>query len=153
MNDGNIYLTTSMDCTAKLWSRTERLPLVSFEERSDYILNCDWSPSHPALFATVDLGGHLDIWNLIMNSEVPTASTILNNEASPNCCKFEKKGSHIAVGDDSGRTRIFAINDKIALARGEEWTVFEQQLRQLKDAAVREQKTDSLMRDFAFSDI
>lgn len=31
--------------------------------------------------------------------------------------------------------------------------MLEQQLRQLKDAAFREQKTDSLMRDFAFSDI
>ncbi|KAM3188272.1 hypothetical protein ACTXT7_000588 [Hymenolepis weldensis] len=153
LNDRNIYLTTSMDCTAKLWSRNERLPLVSFEERSDYILNCDWSPSHPALFATVDLSGQLDIWNLNMNSEVPTASTVLSNEAAPNCCKFEKKGSHIAVGDDSGRTRIFAINDKIALPRGDEWTMLEQQLRQLKDAAFREQKNDSLMRDFAFSDI
>lgn len=31
--------------------------------------------------------------------------------------------------------------------------MFEQQLSQLKDASAREQKTDSLMRDFAFSDI
>ena len=65
-----VYLTTSMDCTAKLWLENESAPLVSFDERSDYLLDCDWSPSHPALFATVDLSGHLDIWNLSLNSEV-----------------------------------------------------------------------------------
>ena len=42
---------------------------------------------------------------------MPTASTVLNNEAVPNCCKFERKGSRIVVGDDSGRIRIFTIND------------------------------------------
>ncbi|VDM26405.1 unnamed protein product [Hydatigera taeniaeformis] len=70
LNDPNIYLTTSMDCTAKVWSRLESHPLVSFEDRNDYLLHCDWSPSHPALFATVAMSGHLDIWNLNINSEV-----------------------------------------------------------------------------------
>ncbi|KAL5104998.1 Dynein cytoplasmic 1 intermediate chain 2a [Taenia crassiceps] len=153
LNDANLYLTTSMDCTAKVWSRMEKHPLVSFEDRNDYLLHCDWSPSHPALFATVAMSGHLDIWNLNMNSEVPTASTVLSNDAAPNCCKFERKGSHIAVGDDSGRIRIFAINDKIASPRADEWTVLEQHIQQLTETARREEKTDSMMREFDFSDL
>ncbi|VDK21614.1 unnamed protein product, partial [Taenia asiatica] len=153
LNDPNIYLTTSMDCTAKVWSRMEKHPLVSFEDRNDYLLHCDWSPSHPALFATVALTGHLDIWNLNMNREVPTASTVLSNDAAPNCCKFERKGSHIVVGDDSGRIRIFAINDKIASPRTEDWTVLTQHIQQLMEIAKQEEKTDSMMREFDFSDL
>lgn len=153
LNDANIYLTTSMDCTAKVWSRMESHPLVSFADRNDYLLHCDWSPSHPALFATVAMSGHLDIWNLNMNSEVPTASTVLSNDAAPNCCKFERKGTHIVVGDDYGRIRVFAINDKIASPRTDEWTVFEKHIQQLTETARQDEKTDSMMHDFDFSDL
>uniref|UniRef100_A0A5K3FCZ1 WD_REPEATS_REGION domain-containing protein n=1 Tax=Mesocestoides corti TaxID=53468 RepID=A0A5K3FCZ1_MESCO len=111
LNDTSLYLTASMDCTVKLWSRGKPEPLVTFDDRNEYYLDSDWSPYHPALFATVDLGGHLDIWNLNMNSEVPTTSTVLSENAIPNCCKFETKGSHIAVGDDGGKVRVFTIND------------------------------------------
>lgn len=54
----------------------EKHPLMSFEDRNDYLLHCDWSPSHPALFATVAMTGHLDIWNLNMNSEVSVAADL-----------------------------------------------------------------------------
>ncbi len=84
LNDASLFLTTSMDCTVKLWTKREKFPLISFEDRSEYFLDCDWSPSHPALFATVDLGGHLDIWNLNMNSEVSSQSLLstLNSHVS-----------------------------------------------------------------------
>lgn len=31
-----------------------------------------WSPTHPALFACVDLAGRLDLWNLNNDTEVHT---------------------------------------------------------------------------------
>ena len=49
----------------------ENRPLHSFEDFSDYVYDTKWSPIHPALFATVDGMGRLDIWNLNNDIEVP----------------------------------------------------------------------------------
>lgn len=52
----------------------ESKPLHSFEDNSDYILDAKWSPIHPALFATVDCNGRLDMWNLNNDTEVKSSS-------------------------------------------------------------------------------
>ena len=42
----------------------------SFEDNSDYVYDVRWSPIHPALFASVDGEGRLDLWNLNSETEV-----------------------------------------------------------------------------------
>ena len=42
----------------------------SFEDNSDYVYDAQWSPIHPALFATCDGTGRLDMWNLNNDTEV-----------------------------------------------------------------------------------
>jgi dynein intermediate chain len=42
----------------------ENRPLYSFEDNGDYVYDVAWSPVHPALFATVDGTGRLDLWDL-----------------------------------------------------------------------------------------
>ena len=42
----------------------------SFEDNSDYVYDVQWSPIHPALFASVDGMGRLDLWNLNTDTEV-----------------------------------------------------------------------------------
>ncbi|KAH8868822.1 Cytoplasmic dynein 1 intermediate chain [Schistosoma japonicum] len=64
-----LFLTTSLDWSVKLWSVKETRLICSFEEASDYVFDAHWSPIHPALFATVDCTGRLDLWNLNQNSE------------------------------------------------------------------------------------
>lgn len=49
-------------------------PLYSFEDSCDYVYDAMWSPTHPALFACVDLAGRLDLWNLNNDTEVQTHS-------------------------------------------------------------------------------
>lgn len=44
--------------------------LHSFEDNSDYVYDVQWSPIHPALFASVDGDGRLDLWNLNNETEV-----------------------------------------------------------------------------------
>ena len=48
----------------------EQRPMHSFEDNSDYVYDARWSPVHPALFATVDGNGRLDLWNLNNDTEV-----------------------------------------------------------------------------------
>lgn len=44
--------------------------LYSFEDNGDYVYDTQWSPIHPALFASVDGMGKLDLWNLNHDTEV-----------------------------------------------------------------------------------
>jgi WD40 repeat protein len=60
----HLVLTSSFDWTVKLWSVKENRPLYSFEDNGDYVYDVAWSPVHPALFATVDGTGRLDLWDL-----------------------------------------------------------------------------------------
>lgn len=45
-------------------------PLCSFDGNSDFIYDVQWSPSHPALFASIDGSGRLDFWNINQDMEV-----------------------------------------------------------------------------------
>lgn len=87
----------------------ENRPLHSFEDNSDYVYDVRWSPVHPALFATVDGMGRLDLWNLNKDTEVPTASTRVGGNMALNKCLWHSSGHHIAVGDDMGTIHIYDV--------------------------------------------
>lgn len=53
-------------------------PLYSFEDNVDNIYDVMWSPVHPAVFATVDGMGRLDIWNLNKDTDVSKFKAIKN---------------------------------------------------------------------------
>jgi dynein intermediate chain len=82
----DLFLSTSMDWTTRLWrvkggvagasgrpssSASGSLrPLHTCEEATDYVYDARWHPLHPALFAQVDGSGHLDLFNLNVDAEV-----------------------------------------------------------------------------------
>lgn len=43
----------------------------------DSVYDVAWSPTHPALFASVDGTGRLDLWNLNQDTEAPIVSTLV----------------------------------------------------------------------------
>ena len=45
-------------------------PLYSFDNANDYIFDVKWSPIHPAVFASVDAMGKIDVWNINTDTEV-----------------------------------------------------------------------------------
>lgn len=66
-----LFVTTGMDCSVRLWSVRDSpaYPLLAFEDRNEYFVDCDASPIHPALFATIDLSNCLDLWSLNTDHE------------------------------------------------------------------------------------
>jgi dynein intermediate chain len=46
--------------------------IYSFEEASDYVYDVQWSPTHPAVFASVDGQSRLCVWNLNEDTEACT---------------------------------------------------------------------------------
>lgn len=115
----HLFLTSSIDWTVKLWDTKESEPMYSFESNGDYIYDVKWSPNNPALFATADGDGRVDIWNLANDSELPTASTHVepvafgDSRVQPSLNKliWTPSGNQIVVGDDVGRVHVYDIGD------------------------------------------
>jgi len=105
----HLFLTSSLDWTIKLWSLKENKPLYSFEHNGDYVYDVAWSPTHPALFAAVDDSGRLDLWNLNQDTEVPTASVIVDGCPALNRVSWTPSGLHVTVGDDTGKIWVYDV--------------------------------------------
>ncbi|XP_076653253.1 cytoplasmic dynein 1 intermediate chain short wing isoform X20 [Halictus rubicundus] len=131
----HLFLTSSIDWTIKLWSLKENKPLYSFEHNGDYVYDVAWSPTHPALFAAVDDSGRLDLWNLNQDTEVPTASIMIDGCPALNRVSWTPSGLHVTVGDDTGKIWVYDVAEHLAHPRIDEWNKFlytQQELRNNK---------------------
>uniref|UniRef100_A0A4W6FVN1 Dynein cytoplasmic 1 intermediate chain 2 n=1 Tax=Lates calcarifer TaxID=8187 RepID=A0A4W6FVN1_LATCA len=129
----HLFVTSSFDWTVKLWSTKNNKPLYSFEDNSDYVYDVMWSPTHPALFACVDGVGHLDLWNLNNDTEVPTASVTVEGNPALNRVRWAHSGREIAVGDSDGRIRVYDVGEQTAVPRNDEWTRFVRTLAEINE--------------------
>ncbi|MCI4374170.1 hypothetical protein PGIGA_G00003180 [Pangasianodon gigas] len=127
----NLFTTSSFDWTAKLWSTKNNKPLYSFEDNVDYVYDVMWSPMHPAVFATVDGVGRLDIWNLNKDTEVPTASVTVEGSCALNRVRWASGGREVAAGDSEGRVWIYDVGEQLAVPHSEDWSRLAQVLMEI----------------------
>ncbi|XP_053478192.1 cytoplasmic dynein 1 intermediate chain 1 isoform X2 [Ictalurus furcatus] len=128
----NLFTTSSFDWTAKLWSTKHNKPLYSFEDSVDYVYDVMWSPVHPAVFATVDGIGRLDIWNLNKDKEVPTASVTVEGSFALNRVRWASGGREVAAGDSEGRVWIYDVGEQLAVPHSEDWSRLAQVLVEIR---------------------
>uniref|UniRef100_A0AAR2IUB8 Dynein cytoplasmic 1 intermediate chain 1 n=1 Tax=Pygocentrus nattereri TaxID=42514 RepID=A0AAR2IUB8_PYGNA len=117
----HLFTTSSFDWTVKLWSTKHNKPLYSFEDNADYVYDVMWSPVHPALFATVDGMGHLDLWNLNNDTEVPSASVTVEGSCALNRVRWASGGREVAAGDSEGRVWIYDVGEQLAVPHSDDW--------------------------------
>ncbi|XP_046846120.1 cytoplasmic dynein 1 intermediate chain 2-like [Xenia sp. Carnegie-2017] len=137
-----LFVTSSFDWTVKLWSHRSKQPLYSFENSGDYVYDVQWSPIHPAVFATVNGVGRLDLWNLNNDTEIPTASTTTEGSGSFSRCRWTQNGNHIVTGNDDGRVFFFDVGEQLATPRNDEWNRLKRTLYDLESSQVSKQPTD-----------
>uniref|UniRef100_UPI00358E7C35 cytoplasmic dynein 1 intermediate chain 2-like isoform X1 n=2 Tax=Myxine glutinosa TaxID=7769 RepID=UPI00358E7C35 len=128
----HLFVSSSFDWTVKLWNTKSNKPLYSFEDNSDYIYDVAWSPCHPALFACVDGMGRLDLWNLNSDTEVPTASVVLDGAPALNRVRWAQSGRELAVGDSEGHVWIYDVGEQLAVPRSDEWGCFARTLSEIR---------------------
>lgn len=97
-NLSSYFLTSSVDWTISLWraktlNKTSAIPdtispIMTFNESDDHVYDVKWSPSHPAVFASVDGSGRFDIYNLNQDPEVscPSARFLKLVFSPSHCC-------------------------------------------------------------------
>ncbi|XP_018905592.1 cytoplasmic dynein 1 intermediate chain isoform X2 [Bemisia tabaci] len=128
----NLFITSSFDWTVKLWNLKENKPIHSFEDNGDYVMDVKWSPIHPALFASVDTDGRVDLWNINTDTEVPTASTCVEGNPALNRVSWKPSGTHVCVGDAQGKISVFEVNEKLAQPKHDEFSKLRHTLQELK---------------------
>ncbi|GBB83976.1 hypothetical protein RclHR1_10620001 [Rhizophagus clarus] len=140
-NFSDLYLTSSVDWTCKLWraksiskpstSPQTITPLYSFEGADDYVYDVKWSPIHPALFASVDGTGKFSLWNLNVDTEVPIVSTQVGSQAKAlNKINWDKEGRKTAIGSSDGRVHIYDIGE-LAYPRDDEWEIMQKTISEM----------------------
>ncbi|XP_061669381.1 cytoplasmic dynein 1 intermediate chain 1 isoform X2 [Syngnathoides biaculeatus] len=127
----HLFITSSFDWTVKLWSTKQNKPLYSFEDNADYVYDVMWSPVHPAIFASVDGMGRLDLWNLNNDTEVPTASVTIEGASALNRVRWSPGGKEVAVGDSEGRVWVYDSGE-MSVAHNDEWTRFARTLMEIR---------------------
>mmetsp|Transcript_17346 Transcript_17346/g.45272 ORF Transcript_17346/g.45272 Transcript_17346/m.45272 type:complete len:630 (-) Transcript_17346:40-1929(-) len=135
------FLSSSADWTVKLWSRkrTEG-PLYTFDTSEDYVYDVACSPTNPAVFASCNGQGQLDIWNINNSTEEPITTVIKDEKGATeglNKIKWSNDGREIAVGTASGRVKVFRVSDGIALPNDAEKEVemLKSKLKEMEDTA------------------
>ncbi|XP_049606883.1 cytoplasmic dynein 1 intermediate chain 1 isoform X2 [Syngnathus scovelli] len=127
----HLFITSSFDWTVKLWSTKQNKPLYSFEDNADYVYDVMWSPVHPAIFASVDGMGRLDLWNLNNDTEVPTASVTIEGASALNRVRWSSGGKEVAVGDSEGRVWVYDTGE-LSVAHSDDWTRFARTLMEIR---------------------
>ncbi|KAG1047948.1 hypothetical protein G6F46_003186 [Rhizopus delemar] len=136
----DLYLTSSVDWTVKLWraksiSKTSTqptpiTPLYSFEHADDYIYDVKWSPTHPALFGTVDGTGQFDLWNLNADTEEPFASTQVGSGKALNKLAWDKEGRKTAIGSSDGHVYVYDVGE-LANPKQEDWSLLQKNITEM----------------------
>ncbi|KAK7898763.1 hypothetical protein WMY93_019616 [Mugilogobius chulae] len=127
----HLFITSSFDWTVKLWSTKHTRPLYSFEDNADYVYDSMWSPVHPALFASVDGMGRLDLWNLNNDTEVPTASVTIEGASALNRVRWSAGGKEVAVGDSEGRVWVYDTGE-LSVVHADDWARFARTLVEIR---------------------
>jgi dynein intermediate chain len=101
-------------------------PLKSFEEFDDYVADVSWSPVHPAVFATVDASGTMNIFN-INESDVPVGKVSTNKGL--NKVDWNSNGDLVAAAGLDGTIDIFDTS-MVVKTRSDDSQKFSQILRE-----------------------
>eukprot|EP00474_Spongospora_subterranea_P009989 CRZ10447.1 hypothetical protein [Spongospora subterranea] len=109
---GDLFLTSSFDWTAKLWSVKTDSPLLSFPA-DDIVYDIQWSPNNTYVFALVDGNGYLAIWNLASNHFAPVLQHRFTDTIPCTRLIWSKDGKKIAVGDANGNIYVSDIPNSI----------------------------------------
>lgn len=141
-------LSSSLDWSVKLWrvrppattasatstGATKQVvsPILDIN-REDVVYDARWSPHRPGVFSLVDGAGHVEVWDLYTDTEVPVVRTtpskgrggILTRSLNKVAWE-EREGRRLATGGLDGVVSVFEVGKGLSGTpedvSAEEWT-------------------------------
>jgi len=136
----DLALSCSFDWSVKLWMvKQYPSPVLSIDIFEDYIYDVRWHPTHPAIFASVDGEGHVDLWNLNRDLESPVVRCENPNQKrlALNRCYWSIDGRRLTTGDSEGTLSVYALDKNVAHPRNEDFQQFQERLRGMQPLVPR----------------
>ena len=104
-------------------------PLARLENQQDYVMDARWHPQHPGVFAQVDAGGRLDVYNMAQSLERPMLSATAPDARGLNRVAWEKRGTleheetatRVAVGGVDGRVHVYEVAEPLVTPSDADW--------------------------------
>eukprot|EP00927_Polykrikos_kofoidii_P037870 TRINITY_DN32076_c0_g1_i1.p1 TRINITY_DN32076_c0_g1~~TRINITY_DN32076_c0_g1_i1.p1 ORF type:complete len:664 (+),score=128.67 TRINITY_DN32076_c0_g1_i1:65-1993(+) len=142
---GDLAVSSSFDWSIKVWSvKQSQWPVLSLDSFEDYVYDARWHPTHPAIFASVDGEGHVDLWDLNRNLETPVERCeVPGKKNALNRCHWSCDGKKVIAGDHEGLLSVFSVSGAVHNPRKEDFEKFQQRLQQLQPIMPRVQRPES----------
>lgn len=123
----DLVLSSSFDWDVKLWSlqQTDSL-LCTFAGGTSSILDVQWHPKHPGMFATCTADGLMYVWDMSHDVEVPciTQADSLTNDALLEL-SWNKEGNMIMTGSCNGKVNLWGLPKEKVECRDETIEMFQ----------------------------
>ena len=123
----SLLLSSSVDWTVRLWSHQPRdgqhplREVASFRSARDYVYDVRWSPVHPSMFACVDGGGWLHVWDVNCDMEEPVVKMqVTEGGCAAVKVRFTRDGKGLIVGDSVGRVHYLMLKKETS-SRASAW--------------------------------
>ena len=80
----------------------------------EVIYDVRWSPTHPAVLASADSEGFVDVWDINKDREAPQSRKRISDNPRPiNCIRWSNDGRRIACGDAAGFLTIMHADESL----------------------------------------
>ena len=127
--------TTASKFSAEYDARAENASCVAEFAREDVVYDARWAPQRPSVFALVDGAGSVEVWDVLVDTEIPVAKATPSNQRSiegftgyglrslNKVSWDEKDGKRLAVGGAAGVVTAYEVGSELAGegVKNEEW--------------------------------
>eukprot|EP01062_Namystynia_karyoxenos_P082303 TRINITY_DN924_c0_g2_i2.p1 TRINITY_DN924_c0_g2~~TRINITY_DN924_c0_g2_i2.p1 ORF type:complete len:657 (+),score=272.15 TRINITY_DN924_c0_g2_i2:85-2055(+) len=108
----SVFLSASADWTVKLWEKSSRKPLMSFDLSSP-VGEAAWAPFSSTVFAAVTTDGHVHVYDLNKNKHEPMCDQLVVKKAKLTRISFNPKEPIVLVGDDRGMVSSLKLSPNL----------------------------------------
>ena len=110
----NLIVTASSDWSCRVWLGDASIKIGL----KDIVLDVQWSPTRPSVFAACDASGTVTVWDILHSVQAPVGSLVLEDSTAPggkghvmlHRLSWDDSGENLIVGGNQGETYYIAVN-------------------------------------------